>query len=73
MKHTVKTLRCTILLEHTPNGWMASVPELPDCMESAETQREALDLIRDAITLKLKWIQEGRQPLAEILSYEKSL
>jgi predicted RNase H-like HicB family nuclease len=38
-------------------GFLATVPDLPDCMSDGETPEEAVSNIRDAITA---WIEAAR-------------
>jgi predicted RNase H-like HicB family nuclease len=47
-------MRCTILVDTTPTGYSAHVPDLAGCVAAGETRGETLQLIREAITFHIE-------------------
>ena len=58
-------MRYTVILEHGETTWGAHVPDLPGCVAVGETREEALELIRAAIELHLKGLEEEGLPVPE--------
>ncbi|MDE3178630.1 MAG: type II toxin-antitoxin system HicB family antitoxin [Acidobacteriota bacterium] len=58
-------MKYLVILEKGNGSYGAYVPDLPGCAVVAETQKEALDLIRDAITLHLESLRESGGPIPE--------
>jgi predicted RNase H-like HicB family nuclease len=52
-------MRYAIVLEKGPTSYGAYVPDLPGCIAAAETEEEALKLIREAIELHISSSQGG--------------
>ena len=42
-------MKYKVRLEHSDEGWAASVPGLPGCWSQGNTEEEALTNIRDAV------------------------
>ena len=42
-------MKYKVRLEHSDEGWAASVPGLPGCWSKGNTEEEALTNIRDAV------------------------
>jgi predicted RNase H-like HicB family nuclease len=55
-------MRYTIVVEKSPTGFGAYVPDLPGCVAVAETEDEVRVLIEDAIELHLEAMGEEGQP-----------
>lgn len=58
-------MRYGIVLEKGPTSFGAYVPDLPGCVAVAETAREALRLIREAIELHIQALKEDGRPIPE--------
>jgi len=57
-----------VIVERGSNSYGAYVPDLPGCAVVADTRKEALDLIRDAIPLHLESLREHGDPIPEPVS-----
>jgi predicted RNase H-like HicB family nuclease len=57
--------RYTVILEKGRDSWGADVPDLPGCGVLAQTQRQASELIRDAIQLYLDDLRTKDLPVPE--------
>ncbi len=55
--------RYAILIEKGPTSYGVYVPDLPGCVAAAETQGEALSLIREAIEFHLEEMREAGLPI----------
>jgi predicted RNase H-like HicB family nuclease len=58
-------VRYAILLERTPTGYSAHVPDLPGCIAASETRDETLQLIREAIEFHLEGMRLHGEPIPE--------
>ena len=47
-------MQYAIVIERSPTGFGAYVPDLPGCVAVAETEEEVRDLIREAIEFHLE-------------------
>nr|VFK29043.1 MAG: Predicted nuclease of the RNAse H fold, HicB family [Candidatus Kentron sp. MB]VFK74648.1 MAG: Predicted nuclease of the RNAse H fold, HicB family [Candidatus Kentron sp. MB] len=54
----IKTMRYTVVLESSEEGYAASVPGLPGCHSQGNTEQEALKNISDAIYEYLEAVRE---------------
>jgi predicted RNase H-like HicB family nuclease len=52
-------MRYIVIVEKGKNNYGAYVPDLPGCVAVAETKREVLKLIREAVELHLESLREG--------------
>jgi predicted RNase H-like HicB family nuclease len=51
----------TVIIEKSPNGYGAYVPDLPGCIAAGETRAEVSQLIKEAIDLHIEELRlEGR-------------
>ncbi len=57
-----------VIVERGSNSYGAYVPDLPGCAVVAETYKEALKLIREAIPLHLESLREHGDPIPEPFS-----
>lgn len=56
----------TVILTPIEDGyWLAEVPSLPGCHTQGETKAEALEMIKDAITLYIETLQDLGRPVPE--------
>ncbi len=62
-------MRSTVIVEAGSTSWGAYVPDLPGCVATGETRKEALELIREAIEFHLEGLKEQGEPLPEPHSY----
>ena len=62
-------MKYMVVLEHGPTSIGAYVPDLPGCVAAAESEEEALSLIREAIELHLEALHaQGLQTPAPMSS-----
>lgn len=61
-------MRYTIVIEKGETSYGAYVPDLPGCVAAAETQQEAVHLIREAIEFHLEQMQRDGLPLPQPMS-----
>ena len=52
-----------VVVEKGKTGYGAYVPDLPGCVAVAETRREVLKLIREAIALHIDALREAGDPV----------
>lgn len=52
-----------VVVEKGKTGYGAYVPDLPGCVAVAETRREVLKLIREAIALHIEALREAGDPV----------
>lgn len=58
-------MQFAVIIEKGPTSYGASVPDLPGCVAAAETEVEALQLIREAIVLHLQAMHRGGEAIPE--------
>ena len=56
-------MKYTIVIEKTPTSYGAYAPDLPGCGAAAETRREVVKLIREAIELHLEGLLKDGDPV----------
>ena len=56
------------MVEKGNTGYGAHVPDLPGCVAVAETRREVLKLIREAIALHIEALREAGEPVPSPVS-----
>ncbi len=61
-------MRYVVILEEGENSFGASVPDLPGCIAVAETKKEVLKLITDAIEFHLDGLRENKKSIPKPLS-----
>ena len=54
-----------LVIECTGNGFGAHVPDLPGCIAAGDTREETKQLIREAVVLHLKTMQDDGDPIPE--------
>jgi predicted RNase H-like HicB family nuclease len=54
-----------VVVEKGKSGYGAHVPDLPGCIAAAESRREVLKLIREAIELHIDALRESGQSVPE--------
>ena len=52
-----------VVVERTDGNFAAYLPDLPGCVTTGDTREETLTLMRDAIGLHLKGLQEDGLPI----------
>jgi len=57
-----------VVVEKGNTGYGAYVPDLPSCVAVAETRREVLKLIREAITLHIDALRQAGEPVPSPVS-----
>ncbi len=57
--------RYAIVLEKAGSNYSAYVPDLPGCVATGATLREAEQLLREAIELHVEGMREDGQPIPE--------
>ncbi len=58
-------MRYTVILEKGRDAWGAYAPDLPGCAVIAETERQATELIREAIGSYLEDLRTKNLPLPQ--------
>lgn len=61
-------MKYLVILEEGSNSYGAYVPDLPGCAVVAETRKEALKLIREAISLHIESLREDGDAVPEPVS-----
>jgi len=56
-------MRYLVVVEKGPESFGAYVPDLPGCVAAAETRKEVLALIREAIEFHIEGLREDGQPI----------
>ena len=54
-----------VVIERTGNGFGAHVPDLPGCIAAGDTREETEQLIREAVVIHLKAMQDDGDPIPE--------
>jgi predicted RNase H-like HicB family nuclease len=54
-----------VVVEKGKSSYGAYVPDLPGCIAAADTRREVMKLIREAITLHIEALRESGQSVPE--------
>lgn len=57
-----------VVVEEGKTGYGAYVPDLPGCVAVAETRRELLKLIREAIALHIETLRQAGEPVPSPVS-----
>ena len=56
-------MRYAIVIEKSPDGYGAYVPDLPGCVALGDTQAEVRQLIREAIELHVQDLRDRGEPV----------
>ena len=54
------TMRYTIIIEHGPENFSAYAPDFPGCVAAADTEKETLALMKEALEMHIEDMREGR-------------
>jgi predicted RNase H-like HicB family nuclease len=57
------TMRYMVVIGRGETRWVAHVPDLPGCVAIGETRGEALELIREAIGLRIEGLKADGLPV----------
>ena len=58
----------TVIYEHAENNWTAYSPDVPGCMATGKTRKEAERNFRDALTFHFEGLKEEGLPIPESTS-----
>jgi predicted RNase H-like HicB family nuclease len=58
-------MKYAVVVERSPTGFAAYVPDLPGCVAAGGTRPEVERLIREAIRFHLKGMREDGEPIPE--------
>jgi predicted RNase H-like HicB family nuclease len=58
-------MKYAVVVERSPSGFAAYVPDLPGCVAAGGTRAEVERLIREAIQFHLEGMREDDQPIPE--------
>lgn len=61
-------MRYAIVIEKAERNYSAYVPDLPGCVATGATAREAADALRDAVAFHLEGMREDGLPIPKPLS-----
>ncbi len=57
--------RYVVILEKTPDGFGAHVPDLPGCVAAGDTYEETTQLIREAIPFHIAGLRHSGAPVPQ--------
>ncbi len=58
-------MKYMVVVEKSPSGYGAYVPDLPGCVAVGKTQEEVLRLIKEAIELHIESPEENGEPVPQ--------
>ena len=58
-------MKYAVIVEEGENSFGAYVPDLPGCVAVAETKKEVMELIQEAIKFHIEGLREDGQPVPE--------
>jgi len=58
-------MKYAVIVEEGDTSFGAHVPDLPGCVAVAETKREVLELIQEAIAFHLEGLRQDGQPIPQ--------
>lgn len=58
-------MKYMIVVEKSPSGYGAYVPDLPGCVAAGKTREEVLRLIKEAIELHIESLEENGEPVPQ--------
>jgi antitoxin HicB len=65
-KVSQKILRYTAIFEPAQEGgYVVSVPALPGCVTEGDTFEEAMEMVKDAISLYIESLKDHHEPIPE--------
>ena len=56
-------MRYAVVIEKSPKGFGAYVPDLPDCVAVAKTRAAVVKLIHGAIEFHIEGLKQGGEPV----------
>lgn len=56
-------MKYTIVIEKATNNYSAYVPDLPGCVAAADTRKEVVELMREAIEFHLEGLRRDGDPV----------
>ena len=59
------SVKYTVVIEKTDNGYSAYAPDLPGCIAAADSVSDVEELMREAITLHVESLREHGDPVPE--------
>jgi len=57
----------TIIIEKSEGNYSTYCPDLPGVVSAAETERETIELMKEAIEFHLEGLKEDRIPIPDII------
>ncbi len=58
-------MKYMVVIERSPSGYGAYVPDLPGCVAAGRTQEEVVRLIKEAIELHIESLEEKGEPVPQ--------
>jgi predicted RNase H-like HicB family nuclease len=58
-------MKYAVIVEEGEDSFGAYVPDLPGCIAAAETKKEVLELIQEAIEFHIEGLREEGQPIPQ--------
>ena len=59
------TMRYTIIIEHGPDNFSAYAPDFPGCVAAADTEKETLALMKEALEMHIEDMRERGEPIPQ--------
>ncbi|HEV2329604.1 MAG TPA: type II toxin-antitoxin system HicB family antitoxin [Verrucomicrobiae bacterium] len=58
-------MRYAIIIEHGPENFSAYAPDFPGCVAAAETEKETLALLKEALEMHIEDMRERGEPIPQ--------
>jgi len=59
------TMRYNIIIEHGPKNFSAYAPDFPGCVVAADTEKETLALMKEALEMHVEDMRERGEPIPQ--------
>ena len=59
------TMRYTIIIEHGPENFSAYAPDFPGCVAAADTEKETLELMKEALEMHIEDMRERGEQIPQ--------
>lgn len=59
------TMRYTIIIEHGPENFSAYALDFPGCVAAADTEKETLALMKEALEMHIEDMRERGEPIPQ--------
>jgi predicted RNase H-like HicB family nuclease len=59
------TMRYTIIIEHGPKNFSAYAPDFPGCVAAADTEKETLNLMKEALEMHIEDMRERGESIPQ--------